>query len=100
MAIGRPAIETAAAGAEDDAAAAVWVVAVLVATRPKFGRPAVADFTALAAVGAFDKPAFAVMVPLASGRAMARLATGKIVVSPCAGGARAVEVCCAEALPD
>ena len=54
MAIGRPAIETAAAGVED-AAAVVWVVAEFVVRMPKAGKLAVTAFIVLVAVCALDE---------------------------------------------
>ena len=54
MAIGSPAIETAASGAVVGVVAAVWFAAELVATTAKFGRLLAADVTAAAAFCAFE----------------------------------------------
>lgn len=90
MATGRPAIETAAAGVVSAAVAAVWAVAVLVATMPKFGRPAVADFTAAAVLCAFVEVGSGAAVTAMPMRAVARFAAPAAVAS--AGDGAALDV--------
>lgn len=93
MAIGRPAIETAAAGVEDADATAVCPVVVFVARMAKVGKLAVAAFTVLAAVCAAGAAPF--------GGGVCRCARMKFVAvvfeSPgvLAGG----DACWAEAVP-
>lgn len=98
MAIGRPAIETAAAEVAGPAAAVAWVAAIFVATIPKFGRPAVADFTVSVAVCAFEE-AGGPTVKAAPRCAVARLAAGEAAISPCGAVVSAVGVCDTGALP-
>lgn len=102
IATGSPEIETAAC-VEPDAAAVVCAVAALAATRPKVGRLAVADCTALVACVFADPelpagpavPMRAVMARLAAGEALALLCG--VALSVAAG---AVELPGAAALAD
>ncbi len=100
MAIGRPAIETAAAGVAVDAAVAVCAVAVFVAMMPKVGKFSVAALTVLVAVWAPGEAAFGPFVAAASRRAVMRFAAGEAAVSPGDDVTVAVAACCAEASPD
>lgn len=98
MAIGRPAIETAAAEAAEDAAAVAGVGAVFVATIPKLGSPALAALTVSVALCAFEDAAGAT-VRAASRRAVARFAAGKAAITCCDAVASAVGVCWPDELP-
>ena len=83
IATGNPEIETAAC-VEPDAAAVVCAVAALAATRPKVGRLAVADCTALVAACAFADPELPAGPAAAPPRAvMARLAAGEALALFC-----------------
>ena len=99
MVIGRPAIETPAAGVAVDAAVTACAVAMFVAMMPKVGKFSVAALTVLVAVCAFGETAFGPLVAAASRCAAMRLAAGEAAVSP-DGVAVAVAVCCVDALPD